>query len=51
MDSTTFIIVFIAAISILIYYNKKLKVNLVSDSDYLYDEVINFIKDKVVLGE
>lgn len=43
---TTFIIVFIAAISILIYYNKKLKVNLVSDSDYLYDEVINFIKEK-----
>ena len=30
----------------LIYYNKNLKVNLVNDSDYLYDEVIGFIKEK-----
>ena len=30
----------------LIFYNLKMKVNLVDDSDYLYDEVINFIKEK-----
>ena len=30
----------------LIYYNKNLKVDLVNDSDYLYDEVIGFIKEK-----
>ena len=41
-----FLAVFIITISILIYYNRNLKVNLVSDSDYLYDEVINFIKEK-----
>ena len=41
-----FIVIFIIFFSILIYYNKNLKVNLVSDSDYLYDEVINFIKEK-----
>ena len=41
-----FIVISIIIISILVYYNKILKVNLVSDSDYLYDEVINFIKEK-----
>ncbi|MBE6149789.1 MAG: helix-turn-helix transcriptional regulator [Firmicutes bacterium] len=41
-----FIITFIIIFSILIYYNKNLKVNLVDDSDYLYDEVIDFIKEK-----
>ena len=29
----------------LIYYNKNLKVNLVNDSDYLYDEIINYMKE------
>ena len=41
-----FLIIFLITFSILVYYNKNLKVNLVSDSDYLYDEVINFIKEK-----
>ena len=41
-----FIVISIIIISSLVYYNKILKVNLVSDSDYLYDEVINFIKEK-----
>lgn len=38
--------IFIIIINCLIYYNKNLKVNLVSDSDFLYDEVISFIKEK-----
>jgi len=41
-----FIVIFIITFSTLFYYNKNLKVNLVNDSDYLYDEVINFIKEK-----
>ena len=41
-----FLVIFIITFSILIYYNRNLKVNLVSDSDYLYEEVINFIKEK-----
>jgi len=41
-----FLVFFITIFSILIYYNKNLKVNLVSDSDYLYEEIINFIKEK-----
>lgn len=41
-----FIAIFIITFSILIYYNKNLKLNLVNDSDFLYDEVINFIKSK-----
>ena len=41
-----FIVILIITFSTLIYYNKNLKVNLVNDSDYLYDEVINFIKEK-----
>ena len=45
------IIIILSSIIILIicgsiYYNKKLKVNLVNDSDYLYDDVIGFIKEK-----
>lgn len=45
------IIIFISAIFLiivlaLIYYNIKLKVKLVNDSDFLYDEVINFIREK-----
>lgn len=38
--------IFVIIIGGLIYYNKNLKVNLVNDSDYLYDEVIGFIKEK-----
>jgi len=38
--------IFVIIVCGLIYYNKNLKVNLVNDSDYLYDEVINFIKEK-----
>ncbi len=38
--------IFAAVIIVLLIYNKTLKVNLVNDSDYLYDEVINFIKEK-----
>ncbi len=34
----------------LIYYNKNLKVNLVNDSDYLYDEVINYMKENELKG-
>ena len=30
----------------LMYYNKNLKVNLVNDSNFLYDEVIDFLKKK-----
>lgn len=41
-----FLVIFIIIFSVLIYYNKNLKVNLVNDSDYLYDEVICFIKEK-----
>ena len=41
-----FFTIFIITFTSLIYYNKNLKVNLVSDSDFLYDEVINFIKEK-----
>ena len=40
--STIFVIIVFG----LIYYNINLKVNLVNDSDYLYDEVINFIREK-----
>ena len=39
-------ILFIIIFSICIYYNKKLKVDLINDSDFLYDEVINFVKEK-----
>jgi len=42
----TILIIFVIIISCLIYYNKKLKVNLVDDSDYLYEEIINFLKEK-----
>ena len=38
--------IFVIIVCGLIYYNKNLKVNLVNDSDYLYDEVIGFIKEK-----
>jgi len=41
-----FFAIFVITFSIFIYYNKNLKVNLVSDSDFLYDEVISFIKRK-----
>lgn len=30
----------------LIYYNSNLKINLVNDSDYLYDEVIDFLRNE-----
>ena len=33
--------IFVVIVCGLIYYNKNLKVNLVNDSDYLYDEVIS----------
>ncbi len=39
-------IIFIGIVCGLTYYNKNLKVNLINDSDYLYDEVIGFIKEK-----
>ena len=42
--------IFVIIIGGLIYYNKNLKVNLVNDSDYLYDEVIDFIKDRQFKG-
>jgi transcriptional regulator with XRE-family HTH domain len=38
--------IFVIIVCGLIYYNINLKVNLVNDSDYLYDEVIGFIKEK-----
>lgn len=38
------VIILILIISGLIYYNQNLKVNLVNDSNFLYDEVINFIR-------
>ena len=38
--------IFVIIVCGLIYYNKNLKVNLVNDSDYLYDEVIGFIREK-----
>ena len=41
-----FSVVFVIILNVLIYYNKNLKVSLVNDSDYLYDEVINFLKVK-----
>ena len=41
-----FIVIFIIILSSFVYFNNTLKVNLVNDSDYLYDEVINFIKEK-----
>ena len=40
------LILFLILFIIVIYYSKKLKINLINDSDFLYDEVINFIKDK-----
>lgn len=39
-------IIFFIIISFLIFYNLKAKINLVNDSDYLYDEVISFLKKK-----
>ena len=39
-------IIFLIVISGILFYNISLKVNLVNDSDYLYDEVIDFLKDK-----
>lgn len=39
-------IVFLIVIILLIIYNFKMKVNLVNDSNYLYDEVIDFLKKK-----
>ena len=38
--------IFVIIVCGLIYYNRNLKVNLINDSDYLYDEVIGFIKEK-----
>lgn len=43
---TILFVILIIAFNILVFYNQKLKVNLVNDSDYLYDEVIDFIKEK-----
>lgn len=40
------ILFFIITFIIFIYYNENLKVNLVDDSDFLYDEVISFLKEK-----
>lgn len=43
----TVLIIFFMIITFgIFYYNKNLKVNLIDDSDYLYDEVINFLKTK-----
>ncbi len=39
-------IVFLIIISILIYYSKNLKVNLVTDSDYLYDVSLDYLKNE-----
>lgn len=39
-------IIFLIVISLFIIYNFKMKVNLVNDSNYLYDEVIDFLKKK-----
>ena len=39
-------IFFLIIICSFIYFNKKLKVNLINDSNYLYEEVINFIKER-----
>lgn len=44
------LIVFILIISGIIFYSITLKVNLINDSDYLYDEVIDFIKDRQFKG-
>lgn len=41
-----FSIIFLIFIVGFVIYNEKLKVNLVNDSDYLYDEVIDFIKEQ-----
>ena len=38
--------IFLIIVCGLFYYNKNLKVNLVDDSDYLYDEVIGFLRDR-----
>lgn len=38
--------VFLIIVLAFIYFNIKLKVDLVNDSDFLYDEVINFIREK-----
>ena len=40
--------VFLIIVVALIYYNIKLKVDLVNDSDFLYDEVINFIRERIL---
>lgn len=40
------LILLLILLIIVIYYSKKVKVNLVNDSDFLYDEVISFVKDK-----
>lgn len=44
------LIVFILIISGFTFYNITLKVNLINDSDYLYDEVIDFIKERQFKG-
>lgn len=41
-----FTVIFLVVVFGFVFYNKKLKVNLINDSDYLYDEIINFIKEK-----
>ncbi len=38
-------IIFLLIISVLIFYFAKLKVSLISNSDYLYDEVINALRE------
>ena len=42
--------VFLIIVLAFIYFNIKLKVDLVNDSDFLYDEVINFIREKDFKG-
>ena len=39
-------ILFVFIVLGIVYYNNNLKVNLVNDSDYLYDKVIDFIREK-----
>lgn len=45
---TTLCIVFAIILLGLLYYNEKLKVNLVTDSDYLYDEALNYIRNQEI---
>lgn len=45
---TILCIVFVIILLGLLYYNEKMKVNLINNSDYLYDEALNYIRNEEI---